>query len=507
MKILQISTYDVSGGAARATYRLHRGLREIGEDCRMLVRHKDSDDPAVFLIELEEGHGGEEFFLGTAVQAHYIDTHRTDISDTIFSLPYPGYDISRLDMVREADIINLHWVARYQSLVTLHRLFSSGKPVVWTLHDQWAFTGGCHYTAGCERYCGDCARCPQLSDDPFDLPGGVLKDKLEFLKGANLTIVTPSRWLATCAGESKLFQDLRIEVIPNSLETDVFRPLPKAEAKKSMGITPDITTLLFGGEYGNEKRKGFHELTGAIKCCLGNDDFKGLVNADKVKLICFGYASDELGAVGIPVEALGYLDSDEKIMRAYCAADIFVLPSLEDNLPNTMLEAMSCGTPVVAFDVGGMPDAVINGVTGQLVPLGDTRGMGNAILSLIFNSEKRDLMGKECRKNMEEQYKLEIQARRYLDLYQELLEPLASRDRAVSHDHTSTAWQIPAKARPLPVIPELSLGVHFKGIYDQVLFKALKESGPHAQRQLQASEADSAARLEVIHDLGEKVQA
>jgi glycosyltransferase involved in cell wall biosynthesis len=495
MKIVQIDTYDISGGAARAAYRLHRGLLQVGQDCRMLVRHKDSNDDSVFCISPEKSveKVEEEFFLSVAIQEHYIDSHRTDISNTLFSLSYPGYDLSALPMVQEADIINLHWVANYQSPLTLHKLFALGKPVVWTLHDQWAFTGGCHYSAGCEEYHHGCAACPQLADDPFGVPEAVLKDKLKFFKDANLTIVTPSQWMAECARQSRLFKDLRIEVIPNSLETDVFVPQPKSEAKESIGISAETITLLFGGEDSNEKRKGFRELKAAIKYCLKDARFQNLVKSDKIKMICFGRPYDDLDTIGIPVVPLGYLDSDEKISAAYSSADIFILPSLEDNLPNTMLEAMSCGTPVVAFDVGGMPDVIVDVVTGRLVPLGDTREMGKAVLSLIFDPDKREVMMEKCRRKMREGYALDIQARCYLELYEEL--------HSLPEASTAKAWEAPeaSNAELLYVSLEPEVGPYFQIIYEKVLFKALKESGPHAQRQLQASEADRAARLDVIH--------
>ncbi|MFH1950485.1 MAG: glycosyltransferase, partial [Pseudomonadota bacterium] len=248
MKILQISTYDIRGGAARASYRLHKGLREIRQDCRMLVRYKDSEDDDVFCVSPKDPQEKDDqrFFLDVVVQGQYINAHRTDMSNTIFSLPYSGLDLSTLPMIKAADIINLHWVARYQSLLTLNRLFSLGKPVVWTLHDQWAFTGGCHYAAGCRKYRTDCMGCPQLDDDSFNLPAAILKDKQALFEGADITIVTPSRWMAECAKESHLFKDLRVEVIPNSLETDLYTPSPKAEAKRKLGLEGDTVTLLFG---------------------------------------------------------------------------------------------------------------------------------------------------------------------------------------------------------------------------------------------------------------------
>jgi len=513
MKILQISTYDLESGAARAAYRLHKGLRQLGQDCYMVVRHKSSADDSVLGItpdNLAEKFA-EDFFLSMVIQGHYVDAHRTELSNTIFSLSYPGYELSALPVVQGADIINLHWVARYQSPLTLHRLFSLKKPIVWTLHDQWPFTGGCHYTARCDKYQKDCINCPQLADDPFNLPAVVLKDKLEYFKNANLTIVTPSRWLAACAKESKLFKDQRIEVIPNSLETDIFRPLPKSQAKTKLGLKAEMITLLFGASDGKEKRKGFHVLLEAIKYCSTDSRFRQLVAADRMKIMCFGYPNDDLAAAGIPVVALGYLGSDEEIRLAYAAADMFILPSLEDNLPNTMLEAMSCGTSVVGFDVGGIPDMVKNGATGYLVPLGDVHQLGETILSLIFETKRLELMGLNCRQTIEEGYTLAVQARRYMTLYEELyqLNTLSRRTASapsVLSIQSKNPAQLPATIER-PAYLETAVGPYFQSISEQVLFKSLKEFAPYAQKECQASEANSAARLEVIHEFGQKIDA
>jgi len=508
MKILQISTNDMRGGAARAAYRLHQGLRETGQDCRMLVRHKDSRDDAVFCVTAEDlvEKDNHEFLLDVVVQGQYINSHRTGISNTIFSLPNSGLDLSSLPMTKAADILNLHWVAAYQSLLTLKGLFALKKPVVWTLHDQWAFTGGCHYAAGCGKYRTDCMECPQLDDDPFNLPAAILRDKQELFESADLTIVTPSRWMAECARKSKLFKDLRVEVIPNSLEIDLYTPAPKAVAKGKMGLESDVVTLLFGGEDGNEKRKGFKELVAAIQYCLKDQDFQGLLQDGKIRLLCFGHPNDEIESLSIPVHGLGYLDSDEKINDAYAGADIFVLPSLEDNLPNTILEAMSCGTPVVAFDTGGIPEMVESGVTGKIVPLGDSVKMGEALLSLIFGPDQREAMGKECRKIIEERYALNVQARAYLDLYEELVKVNGKTSQVSPSVPEEEVWDTAPEAQRTEMSSvrlETGIGPHFNEIYDKVAFRALKDFASHVFKQWQASEEDRKARLDQTKELTE----
>jgi len=477
MKILQISTYDVNGGAARAAYRLHRGLCGIGQDCRMVVKNKRSQDDSVLLADAEEKpeNPNEDFFLSAVIQPYYIDSYRTEVSNTLFLLPYPGYDLSELPVLQSADIINLHWLAQFQSPFTLHLLFSLGKPVVWTLHDHWAFTGGCHYSAGCEKYRTDCTECRQLGDDPFNLPAAILKDKLEFFKDADLTVVTPSRWMADCARQSRLFNDLRIEVIPNSLETDIYVPSSKPEAKKEIGILPESITLLFGAIDGSEKRKGFLELTSAIQFCREKPAFQKLLQDDRIRLICFGRPSEELESIGVPFVALGHLSSDEEIRTAYSAADIFLLPSLEDNLPNTILESMSCGTPVVAFDVGGLPDMVTNGVTGYLVPLSDTRKMGETIIGLILNPHLRKAMGQKGRETVEKEYPLNVQAKRYSDLYRELHRGnKLSNQTAPTDVAADTAWKPAGDKGSFSVPMKTAIGPYFREIYDRVLMKALR---------------------------------
>jgi len=506
MKILQISTYDIKGGAARAAYRLHCGLGQIGHACRMAVRYKETTDDSVLSI-VPDSNGQKddrEFFLDVIIQ-RYINSHRTDISNTLFSFPYPGFDLSLLSLVREADVINLHWVARYQSPATLRNLCLLGKPMVWTLHDQWPFTGGCHYSAGCENYQSDCARCPQLSEDLSSLPAAVLKDKLDFFEGMTFVFVTPSQWMADCVRKSRLFGDRRVEVIPNSLETEVFAPVSKEMAKASFGLEKDTLTVLFGGEDANERRKGFGQLVSAIDYLTEKDEFKALLETKKTCMLCFGRPKEAFNSMNIPVISLGYLGSDAEIRNAYCAADVFVLPSLEDNLPNTVLEAMSCGTPVVGFEIGGMPDMVENGVTGQLVPPGDAVQLGEAILSLLLNSSKRHEMGERCRQKIETEYALRVQALRYVALYEELLSEKSVEPLEGLGENHEPRFAFFGEDLSVSAPLEPAVGTHFEKVYDTVLFRALKESTFEIYRNWQDAESDRVRRFQVIQEQGERI--
>ena len=510
MKILQLSTYDIKGGAAKAAYRLHLGLRSMGQDCRMLVKEKSSDDPFVFPAACGQERPAKAFFLKVPIQEYYINANRTKVSNTLFSVPYPGYDISGAELVQHTDIINLHWVSQFQSPVTLKHLFSLGKPVVWTLHDQWAFTGGCHYSGGCKGYGTDCSRCPQLAEDPFSLPERILRDKETLFQNGNITIVTPSQWMGRCARESVLFRSSRVEMIPNSLETDLYSPLPKGEAKKRLGIPEDAVTFLFGAIDGSEKRKGFAELSKAICFCREKGPFQALLEKDRLRLLCFGNPSSQLEKVGIPVVSLGRLGSDDQIRELYSAADIFLLPSLEDNLPNTVLESMSCGTPVVAFDVGGVSDMVSDGVNGFLIRAFDTQKMAEAIVTLLWDAERRVSMGEACRRRAVKDYALDIQAGNYFNLYEDLLcRNHSSIFHRVENSVLADGPENEAVDADSIVRASLdtSLGDRFDAIYDRLLFQALKFFTPHVYAQLNASEDDRDKRLAQVKRLTDLLES
>ena len=258
--------------------------------------------------------------------------------------------------------------------------------------------------------------------DPFGLPAAVLRDKVEFLTAANLTVVAPSLWIAGQARESALFRSCpRIEVIPNGIDTQVFRPRPQREARAALGVPVEGNYLLCGANHGEEKRKGFDLLTRVLREAVHDPRF---LRAG-ARVLWVGEPPAALACSDLPLTRLGRVAEEERMALAYAAADLFVLPSLEDNLPNMLLEALSSATPVVAFAVGGIPEVVRDGVNGRLVPVGDEREMAEAVLSLVADPQLRRTLGEHGRALVCEKYTSSVQATRHLELYRSLIHATA----------------------------------------------------------------------------------
>ena len=490
MKIVQVSTVDIKGGAAKAAYRLHKGLIEIGQDSLFLTSRKHSSDQTVIPLSSFKGAEDLDIYLAT-IQKYYIKKNRTQISNTLFSLPYPGLDLSQLDHVLSSDVINLHWIAHFQSPASIKKLLALNKPVVWTLHDMSAFTGGCHYSSGCLEYEDICYHCPQLKRDSFGLTSAILQDKLELINSPNLVIVTPSQWLAECSRKSKLFKHCRIETIPYGLETNVFFPTPKAQAKKLLNINSDTIALLVGADEGNEHRKGFTELYNALQLC--HEELQPLIKSNKIILLSFGNPNYQLQQLDIPILNFGQIQDDTLLAQIYSAADMFLLPSLEDNLPNTMLEAMSSGTAVLAFQVGGIPDLIEEGITGKIIAGMDIHQMSRAILELVFQSNLSQQMGINGRSKIERSYSLARQAEKYLDLYQDILKNCVSLRESYVYPEVLTV--------PL----DYTFGSNFKQIFYQVALEASREKAEELEGVLSLTQTQLTQRQQAYSEI-EQVQ-
>ncbi len=470
MRIVHLSTSDCAGGAARAAFRLHKGLLAEGVDSKMLVQKKVSKLASVEEIPAD----ANVLRFWQWLEEFYIARNRTEISNTYFSLGYPGVNLAEHPAVREADIIHLHWVAGFQSPVSIAALQRLEKPIVWSCHDERAFTGGCHYTFGSQGYARDCAECPQLKNDPLSITVAQLADQKSLLDAKGITILAPSRWMGNVAASSVQFKQSRIEVIPYGLETETFRAINRKEARKNLNISDDAFCFLFGADAISERRKGFQELLAALRICSADPGFVSLVRDRKVVFLCFGRPDKSLESIPVPIQSSGYISSDEQMAQLYVAADLFVLPSLQDNLPNTMLEAMSCGTPVMGFNVGGIPDVVEDGVTGVLVQVGNTKAFAEAIRSVVRPPSRITAMRPACRQKMENRFTLQHQAKTCLGLYDDLL-------------HTRPSFVSPAK--------EL-FGPEFNKRFHQLVSLCIERFTADQPRWESADNAKNNAKLE-----------
>lgn len=416
IKSLQISTSDIKDGAARAAYRLHRGLNKIQVDSQILSQLKYSNDPKVIGTKLTSGIGqvrtGLRLTLDQLPLKFYSDGKKQRFSPNLL----PDNTINKITQLNP-DIINLHWVcAGYLQIETLAKF---NKPIVWTFHDMWAFTGGCHYNQKCDKYTDSCGACPQLnSNKNWDLSRWIWRRKQKAWQNLNLTIVTPSKWLADCAKSSSLFKDKRVEVIPYGLDTDVFRPIDQQTARKLLKLPQDKQLVLFLSlQATSDKRKGFQLLQPALqKLSLENWQ-------EQIELVVVGASKPEKPIdFGFKSHYLGTLTDDLMLALAYSAADVFVAPSVQDNLPNTVLEAISCGTPCVAFDIGGMPDMIEHQQNGYLAKPYEIDDLAKGITWIIENQERYHKLIYRAREKAEQEFALEIQAYKYKSLFSELLD-------------------------------------------------------------------------------------
>ncbi len=414
MKPLLVSTYDTFGGAARAAGRLHDGLRRSGVNSQMLVQKKLSADPDV-LTCTPECISSAYHFARRVIDFAPLLPYRSVIRGIWSSGWFPDLTVSRINALRP-DVVNLHWVGfGYISLAAICNIRS---PLVWTLHDMWPFTGGCHYPdLSCRRYEQSCGACPLLSSrDVHDVSSRLWQQRRETLQGTNLTIVSPSRWLADCAGQSSLLGGKRIEVIPNGIDTDLFQPMEKGAARRLLGLPQDRKVILFGAvEAARDPRKGFPALVRALETLHSS------FAADEVVAVLFGSSHIPEGMGGrLPIRCMGIIGDDRRLSALYAAADLFLAPSLQDNLPNTIMEAMACGTPCVAFASGGIPDLVQHGRTGALCPVDDPEAFAVEVARLLKDPDLLATMGAESRKKALVEYRLETVARRYLNLYEDI---------------------------------------------------------------------------------------
>lgn len=422
-----ICTYTF-GGAANAARRLHEGLRELGTDSRYWHRdetHSAVDDPSYLPLKFRPGTTNalagpvvktiKRFQRRVARHDHRNHLTNRPTGYEVFSPVSLFYDTYLSPNTLTGAIAHLHWIAFFVDYATFFASIPVQKPIVWTLHDMNPFTGGCHYASGCEAFAHGCGQCPQIrAAGKDDVSRRSYRLKRKLLKGRNLTVVTPSRWLNREAQRSLVFPSrTRFEVIPYGLETDLYRPVDIATARSELGIPRDAMVIAFGAEDLNNQRKGMSFLFEALPSVESSRPIHALVFGEG-KL-----PEDRLNLAG--VHSVGFVKDIATKAKVYSAADMFVMPSLEDNQPQTGLEAMACGTPVIAFDSGGIPEYVRSGLTGLLARVGDAKDLARQISWMLQHDAARDDMARHARQMIEAEFPLSLQARRYVKLYDELL--------------------------------------------------------------------------------------
>lgn len=412
MKILIVNLDDIQGGAARAAHRLHNSLLNAGIESQMLVLTKKSDESTIItpirIKKLQTLHSLFRQNLEKPWRYLYPNWNKTEFS--ISWVPFGGL-INAIQKI-DPDIVHLHWICG--GMIRIEDLKKIKKPIVWSLHDMWAFTGGCHYDGGCGKYATSCGSCPILgSNKEQDLSSRVFSRKIQiYSQLENFTIIGLSTWISECASQSRLLNKYKILNIPNPINASEFSPVNKSIARKSLGIADNKKIILFGAMFATEdKRKGYHELINALKL---------LKYKENIELVIFGGKKKGIDNFnGFLTHYLGYIN-EKDIPNFYSAADVMVVPSLQENLSNTIMEALSCGTPVVCFNIGGNPDMIDHQHNGYLASPYNPKDLANGI-EFVINSTEYEILCLNARNKVLQCFDSTIVGKRYLDLYNHIL--------------------------------------------------------------------------------------
>jgi glycosyltransferase involved in cell wall biosynthesis len=417
MKVLLLNTSDIKGGASRAVYRLHQGLQSINVDSQMLVQTKQGDNQAVIGSPAESGIGKAKTGLRLTLEKLPLKFYSCGSKINYSSHWLPDKINAQITKLAP-DIINLNWISA--GYVQIESIAKFNQPLVWTLHDMWPFTGGCHYNQECQKYTESCGACPQLgSKRDWDLSRWVWQRKAKAWQNLNLTIVSPSHWLAEQAKSSSLFQSLPIRVIPHGLDLTKYKPVSQITARELLGLPLTKKLVLFGASPGStgDPRKGLQFLQPAIQKLQQQKSFQDL------DLVIFGATAPQQAIdLGFRVHYLGRFHDDLSLALVYSAADVMVVPSMQEAFGQTASESLACGTPVVAFNTTGLKDIVEHQKNGYLAQPFAIEDLAKGIAWVLENGDRLYQLCHQARLKAEQEYTLETQAHRYLSLFEEILE-------------------------------------------------------------------------------------
>lgn len=411
--VLQLSTFHWEGGAGVAAARLHQALRNAGVDSHLMVSEISGSGPQT--TAWADSAWKSKMTWGNFVMERlsFLPYEKDKSVRFAFSPAAIGADIADHPLVRQASVIHLHWINfGFLSLKSLEKLFALGKPIVWTLHDMWAFTGGCHYNRGCERYLSHCCYCPYLrKPGEYDIAFAQFEKKYNLFQWSPVTFVSPSRWLDNLVQNAALTNGMPSQAIPNCIDTELFKPGNRDEARKAFGLPKDKKLLLFAGANTQDPRKGFTYFQQAMH----HPDL-----ADAEVMVLGKGKADDFKDMPVKTHFLGKISDTSQMVQAYNAADMLIVPSLEDNLPNTIMEAMACGTPVVGFDTGGIPEMIDHWKNGFVATAKSAASLSEGI-QWILKCDADGSLSADARRKVLKNYSEAVVARQYSQLYDSLL--------------------------------------------------------------------------------------
>jgi len=419
LKVLLINKTDSGGGAAVAANRLNRALRRNGIDSKLLVQDLKRGEEGVYAIGEGYVHRTKAFGRFVGERLYFLPHEKNAQIRFGFSPANTGIDISNHPLVQEADVIHLHWINQgFLSLDSLSKLFALGKPIIWTQHDMWAFTGGCHYAGDCHEFLESCAFCPFLKKPgKNDLSSQIFAQKRKIYNSNELSVVACSKWLRTLAQESKLLRGMNFYNIPNPIDTNSYAPKDKNTARINLNLPTDKKLILFGAAKVEDQRKGIRYFIEALNYLqLNYPD-----SANQVELIFFGQMSEKTSShLPFKTHAFNFVKKRSTIIDLYNAADLYVLPSLQDNLPNTVMEALSCGTPVAGFSIGGVPEMISHGYNGFLAEVKNSTSLADKMYKALFLEDLNEI-SKNARQKALNAYSEKVVAAAYLKVYEAAL--------------------------------------------------------------------------------------
>ena len=413
MKILHLNTYENMGGAALAANRLHKALQSVGADSHMGVAVRQTEDASVH--SLLDDSGIDEFYLNNRkINGFLAEEYPSKLTSIKFSPQVWHSSIYRKINELKPDIIHMHWIV--DEFIPTSALRGINAPVVWTLHDTWAFTGGCHYFGKCNKFKKECGACFVLnSNKEQDISYMSFKQKEKVYAKIQPTIVTLSKRFKENVLESTLLGSCTVKHLPNCVNTDLFShdTIARKKFRETLNIAEDTRVILFGADGAmQDLRKGPDLLAQAL------EKLKGL---GEENIVCLVFGSKEGEQLTFPTYYLGRVSQDD-LPIVYSSADMFICPSREDNLPNTIMESLSCATPVVGFDVGGIPDMVEHLVSGYIAKAEDVEDLAKGMQYVLADEDRRKKMRLAARKTVEDRYSMAVVAKEYLALYEEVLQ-------------------------------------------------------------------------------------